>query len=155
VPPSLCIARRSNGSAQPFRAETSRDPSAGFFTYRDKSSTGRSFLPANDHTSQAPLDVAFAQQWNCHDDRRGDHDRHLSRWARRPACRVTGDVDLRTLDRHRDAAVTSLIPALSCRSCQSHAPFAELVKLSKMSIADDLHAKRALRLPGKVIAVLF
>jgi hypothetical protein len=26
-----------------------------------------------------------------------------------------GDVGLRTLDRHRDAAVTSVIPSLSCR----------------------------------------
>src|SRR3984893_16711298 len=33
-----------------------------------------------------------------------------------PACRTTRDIDLRTLDRHRDAAVTSLIPSLSCRS---------------------------------------
>src|SRR5580693_9324075 len=29
--------------------------------------------------------------------------------ARCPACRTTGDVDLRTLDRHRSAAVTALI----------------------------------------------
>jgi hypothetical protein len=36
-------------------------------------------------------------------------------WVRCPACRTTNAVDLRTLDRHRDAAVTSLIPALSCR----------------------------------------
>jgi hypothetical protein len=31
--------------------------------------------------------------------------------ARRPACRTTGDVDLRTLDWHRGAAVTALTPA--------------------------------------------
>ena len=37
-------------------------------------------------------------------------------WVRCPACRTTNAIDLRTLDRHRDAAVTSLIPALSCRS---------------------------------------
>ncbi len=30
------------------------------------------------------------------------------------ACRTTNAIDLRTLDRHRDAAVTSLIPSLSC-----------------------------------------
>jgi hypothetical protein len=59
-------------------------------------------------------------------------------WARCPACRCTGDVDLRRLDRHPDAAVSSLIPALSCRSCRPHAPFAELVKLSKISIADEI-----------------
>jgi hypothetical protein len=40
-------------------------------------------------------------------------------WVRCPACRTTNAIDLRTLDRHRDAAVTSLIPALSCRSCQA------------------------------------
>jgi hypothetical protein len=30
-------------------------------------------------------------------------------------------IDLRTLDRHHDAAVTSLIPSLSCRSCRPNA----------------------------------
>jgi hypothetical protein len=34
-------------------------------------------------------------------------------WVRCPACRWTSSIDLRTLDRHRDAAVSSLIPALS------------------------------------------
>jgi hypothetical protein len=43
--------------------------------------------------------------------------------ARCPACRTTGDVDLRSLDWHRGAAVTALIPALSCRSCRPNAPF--------------------------------
>jgi hypothetical protein len=47
-----------------------------------------------------------------------------------PACRTTREVDLPTLDRHRDAAITSLIPSLSCRSCRPHAPFADLVRLS-------------------------
>jgi hypothetical protein len=42
------------------------------------------------------------------------------------------------LDRHPDAAVTSLIPALSCRSCRPNAPFAELVRLSRTSIADEM-----------------
>jgi hypothetical protein len=61
-------------------------------------------------------------------------------WARCPACRTTGDVDLRSLDWHRGAAVTALIPALSCRSCRPHAPFAELVCLSKCSVAEDFYA---------------
>jgi len=39
-------------------------------------------------------------------------------WVRSPACRTTNAIDLRALDRHRDAAVTSLIPTLSCRSCR-------------------------------------
>jgi hypothetical protein len=34
-------------------------------------------------------------------------------WVRCPACRTTNAIDLRTLDRHRQAAVSSLIPALS------------------------------------------
>ena len=49
-------------------------------------------------------------------------------WVRCPACRNTSGIDLRTLDRHSDAAVTSLIPALSCRSCRPHALFAELIQ---------------------------
>src|SRR5271157_3221068 len=52
-------------------------------------------------------------------------------WVRCPACRTTNAIDLRTIDRHPDAAVTSLIPALSCRSCRPNAPFAELVRLSR------------------------
>jgi len=57
-------------------------------------------------------------------------------WVRCPACRTIQAIDLRTLDRHRNAAVTSLIPSLSCRSCRPNAPFAELVRLSRTSIAD-------------------
>jgi hypothetical protein len=34
-------------------------------------------------------------------------------WVRCPACRTINAIDLRTLDRHHDAGVTSLIPALS------------------------------------------
>jgi hypothetical protein len=59
-------------------------------------------------------------------------------WVRCPACNTTNAIDLRTLDRHRDAAATSLIPALSCRSCRPNAPFAELVRLSRTSIADEM-----------------
>jgi hypothetical protein len=59
-------------------------------------------------------------------------------WVRCPARRTTNAIDLRTLDRHRDAAVTSLIPALSCRSCRPNAPFAELVRLSRTGIADEM-----------------
>jgi hypothetical protein len=35
-------------------------------------------------------------------------------WVGCPACRTTNAIDLRTLDGHHDAAITSLIPALSC-----------------------------------------
>jgi hypothetical protein len=42
-------------------------------------------------------------------------------WVRCPAWRTINAVDLRTLDRHRDAAITSLISTLSCRSCRPNA----------------------------------
>ena len=73
-------------------------------------------------------------------DHRLDTDR---REARRPACRTIGDVDLRKLDWHRGAAVTALTPALSCRSCRPNAPFAELVCLSKSSVAEECYAERS------------
>ena len=64
-------------------------------------------------------------------------------WVRCPACRTTQSVDLRTLDRHPDAAITSLIPALSCRSCWPNAPFAELVCLSRSSVGEEYYAERS------------
>jgi hypothetical protein len=69
-------------------------------------------------------------------------------WVRCPTCRTINAIDLRTLDRHHDAAITSLIPVLSCRSCRPNAPFAELVRLSRKSITDELreqHQHRVLR----------
>jgi hypothetical protein len=57
--------------------------------------------------------------------------------VRCPGCRTAGDIDLRTLDWHRGAAVTALTPALSCRYCRPNAPFAELVRLSRSSVLDD------------------
>jgi hypothetical protein len=68
--------------------------------------------------------------------------RHWYLWVRCPACRTTNAIDLRTLDRHRDAAVTSFIPALSCRSCRPNAPFAKLVQLSPLSVADQWNIER-------------
>jgi hypothetical protein len=47
-----------------------------------------------------------------------------------PGCRVLGSVDLRTLDRHPGASISSLIPSLSCRRCSPHPPFAKLEMLS-------------------------
>jgi hypothetical protein len=72
---------------------------------------------------------------------------HWFLWVRCPACRTTNAINLRRLDRHPDAAVSSLIPALSCRSCRPNAPFAELARLSRTSIADEMreeHRKRVL-----------
>jgi hypothetical protein len=69
-------------------------------------------------------------------------------WVRCPACQTVNAIDLRALDRHRDAAVTSLIPALSCRSCRPNAPFAELVRLSRKSIADEMREEHRWRVLG-------
>ncbi len=69
-------------------------------------------------------------------------------WVRCPGCRTTNAIDLRTLDPRRDAAVTSLIPALSCRSCRPNAPFAELVRLSRTSIADEMREEHRRRVLG-------
>ena len=74
--------------------------------------------------------------------------RHWFLWVRCPACRTTQSVDLRTVDRHPFAALTSLIPVLSCRSCRPHTPFAELVRLSGKSIADELHEQHTRRVLG-------
>jgi hypothetical protein len=69
-------------------------------------------------------------------------------WVCCPACRTINAIDLRTLDRHRDAAMTSLIPALSCRSCRPNAPFAELVRLSPTSTADKMREEHRRRVLG-------
>jgi hypothetical protein len=70
-------------------------------------------------------------------------------WVRCPACRTINAIDLRTLDRHRDAAVSSLIPALSCRSCRPNTPFAELVRLSRTSISDEMREEHRRRVLGE------
>jgi len=46
------------------------------------------------------------------------------------ACGQWGSVDLRTLDRHPGAAISSLIPSVSCRRCSPNAPFARLEMLT-------------------------
>jgi hypothetical protein len=70
-------------------------------------------------------------------------------WIRCPACRTINAIDLRTLDRHPDAAVSSLIPVLSCRSCRPNALFAELVRLSRTSIADEMREEHRRRVLGE------
>ena len=70
-------------------------------------------------------------------------------WVACPACRTTQAIDLRQIDRHRDAAVTSLIPSLSCRSCRPNAPFAELVRLSPTSNADEMRIDHTRRILGE------
>ncbi len=70
-------------------------------------------------------------------------------WVRCPACRTIQAIDLRQIDRHPDAAVTSLIQSLSCRSCRPNAPFAELVRLSRTSIADEMRIEHTRRVLGE------
>ncbi len=70
-------------------------------------------------------------------------------WVRCPACRTLQSIDLRRIDRHRDAARDQSHPALSCRSCRPNAPFAELVRLSRTSIADELHEAHRRRILGE------
>ena len=70
-------------------------------------------------------------------------------WVCCPACRTVNAIGLRTLDRHHDAAGSSLIPALSCRSCRPNAPFAELVRVSRTSIADEMRKEHRRRVLGE------
>jgi hypothetical protein len=46
-----------------------------------------------------------------------------------PACRICGQVDLRTRDRHPQATIGILIPQLSCTRCVPNPPFARLLVL--------------------------
>jgi hypothetical protein len=46
-----------------------------------------------------------------------------------------------TCGRSCSATVTALTPSLSCRSCRPNAPFAELVCLSKSSVAEEYYAE--------------
>jgi hypothetical protein len=70
-------------------------------------------------------------------------------WVYCPACRTMRDIDLRMLDSHCDAAVTSLIPSLLCRSCRPNSPFAELVRLSRTSMADEMRIEHTHRVLGE------
>lgn len=53
----------------------------------------------------------------------------LDAWC--PGCRQVKQLDLRTIDRHRQTTLYGLIPLLSCQSCQPHPPFARLLRLSE------------------------
>jgi len=45
-----------------------------------------------------------------------------------PACQVLGEIDLRTIDRHRAMTISGLIPSLSCRRCCTNPPSAPAIK---------------------------
>ena len=47
-----------------------------------------------------------------------------------PGCGMVGSVDVRKLDRHPGASISSLIPSLSCRRCSPNPPFAKLESLT-------------------------
>ena len=47
-----------------------------------------------------------------------------------PACQQVGAIDLRTLDRHPGASISSLIPSVRGRRCSPNAPFAKLEMLT-------------------------
>ena len=71
--------------------------------------------------------------------------RHWYLWVRCPACRTINAIDLRSLDRHPGAAISSLITSLSCRPL---APFA-LVHLSPRSTADEMRKEHRRRVLGE------
>jgi hypothetical protein len=58
------------------------------------------------------------------------------------ACGQFGSADLRALDRHPGAAISSLIPSVSCRRCSPNAPFARREMLTAatavMAVRDRL-----------------
>lgn len=54
----------------------------------------------------------------------------------------------RDLVKAQEKVLMSLIPALSCRSCRPNAPFAELVRLSRTSIADEMREEYRRRVLG-------
>ncbi len=47
-----------------------------------------------------------------------------------PGCQTVGEIDLRKTDRHRNASLQGLIPALSCTRCQPLPPFVRLIGLA-------------------------
>ena len=47
-----------------------------------------------------------------------------------PGCKMVGTVDLRRIDRHPGASISTLIQSVSCRLCSPNAPFAKLEMLT-------------------------
>lgn len=55
--------------------------------------------------------------------------------CRCPACRTTGCIDLRTIDRHPDASIESIIPQISCGRCVPNPPLAKIIGLRRRRIS--------------------
>ena len=68
-------------------------------------------------------------------------------WVRCPACRTTNAIDLRALDRHRDAAVTSLISG----TVLPLLPAERAVRRARPAIPDQHRRRNAGRAPAKSI----
>jgi hypothetical protein len=75
--------------------------------------------------------------------------RHWFLWACCPSLPNHTGGRSADLTGHPWSALTSLIPALSCRACRPHAPFAELVCLSDKRIADELREEHTRRTFGE------
>jgi hypothetical protein len=52
-----------------------------------------------------------------------------------PGCGSIGEVDLRTIDRHRGASLASLITSLACRRCRGQGPLPQLHGLARESFS--------------------
>jgi hypothetical protein len=77
------------------------------------------------------------------DDRSSHHGRLLVPTGALPRLPHHGRRWPPALEWHRGAAVTAHISALLCRSCRPNVPFAELVCLSKVSLAEEYYAERS------------
>jgi hypothetical protein len=74
--------------------------------------------------------------------------RHWFLWVRCPACRTTQSVDLRSLDRHHEAAVTSLIRSYRAAYVGLMLRSPNCYTLSKTSIAHEIYLERSRRTRG-------
>jgi hypothetical protein len=54
-----------------------------------------------------------------------------------PACRTFTETDLRKLDYHPLATISSVIPKVSCQRCRPNAPFARIFEIKASAGAGD------------------
>jgi len=53
-----------------------------------------------------------------------------------PNCRIAGEIDLVTLDRHPETPIYGLVPSLACKSCPNAALMPKLKSLSPFSMRE-------------------